>query len=761
MVPPTGLMQRSFGAGELAPALYARADSAKYAMGLRQCHNWLVHKAGGASNRPGTHYVASCKTNSPTVQLIPYFSEVVGESMLLECGAGYIRFYLQGAQVNVAGVGAYNGATAYVIGDLVLQGGVNYYCKANSTGNAPPNAAFWYPLTGTIFEVPTGFAGDLPAWSQNGRTITLTHHLHPAQELTFISLTRWTIRDLNPQPGVQPPTGLGLFTVNPGVRTYAYVVTAAKADSYEESEASGQAIDAGIAEPTPDKPITLTWDDPALFGLPIPAEFYVYCDPYGNGIYGFIGTAAYLPVFGTSIQFRDPGLVPDFTVTPPIPQPHFAVAGEYPSCVAHYQQRRFFGNTDHAPDAVFASRVGLPSNFGISSPLQDDDALIFRLAANQHNPVRHLVPLKQLIVLTDAGGWIVEGGTDGALAPQSINANQHIYAGCSSVRPVVVGNAILYVQARGTILRDVQFNINVDGLAGRDLTIFSSHLFGRGKSIRDLDYQPSPDSIIWVVREDGYMLGLTYLPDQDIWAWHRHSTGLLNADGTPGDGFFWSVCVVSEDDEDAVYFIVRRSVNGATVRYIERLATREIVDFDLDCHFVDAGLTYVGAPVNNVGGLGHLVGKVCAVLGDGAVIFNGDSTAANAANFTVNGGGTFPVVFPAAYSKIHVGLPIRFAEIETLDIDEPAGGVRDKQKRVPIVTALVDKSSRGFSAGPDTTHLSLYRAPSYEPAADEFTGQVEIAIQATFNKYGRVLIRQTDPLPVTILAVIPNAELGG
>lgn len=750
MAAPTSLMQRAFAAGELAPALYARADVAKYAIGLRKCHNWLIHKTGGASNRPGTHYVATCKTNSPTVQLIPYFSEVVGESMLLECGAGYIRFYLQGAQVNVAGVAAYNGATAYVIGDLVLQGGVNYYCKANTTGNAPPNAAFWYPLTGTIYEVPTGFAGDLPSWAQNGRTITLTHHLHQVQELTFISLTRWTIKNLDAQPAIAAPAMVGVTAGAVGARTFKYVVTAA-GPSYEESYASGVGIVASALEPTPDAPNVITWG--AVAGA---LEYYVYCDNYENGIFGFIGTA---PAGATTL--RDTGFVPDFTVTPPLVETHFAVAGEFPSCVAHYQQRRFFGNTDHAPDAVFASRVGFPSNFAISSPLQDDDALIFRLAANQHNPVRHLVPLKQLIVLTDAGGWIVEGGTDGALAPQSINANQHIYAGCSSVRPCVVGTAILYAQARGTILRDVQFNINVDGLAGRDLTVFSSHLFGRGKSIRDVDYQPSPDSIVWVVREDGYLLGLTYLPEQDLWAWHRHSTGLINADETPGDGFFWSVCVVSEDDEDAVYFIVRRTVNGATVRYIERLATREIVDFDLDCHFVDAGLTYVGAPVNNVGGLGHLVGKVCAVMGDGAVIFNGDSAAANAANFTVNGGGTFPVVFPAAYSKIHVGLPIRFADLETLDIDEPSGAVRDKQKRVPIVTALVDKSSRSFSAGPDKTHLSSYRAPSWEPGADEFTGQVEIAIQATFDKYGRVFIRQTDPLPITILAVIPNAELGG
>jgi hypothetical protein len=324
------------------------------------------------------------------------------------------------------------------------------------------------------------------------------------------------------------------------------------------------------------------------------------------------------------------------------------------------------------------------------------------------------------------------------------------YVGAHSTKPVVIGNSIIYMQARGSIPRDLQFDQQVEGLGGRDLTIFSSHLF-EGHTIRRMDFAQTPDSIVWFVRDDGILLGLTYIREQDVWGWHRHDT----------DGFFWEVCVVPEAEGDSVYLIVRRTIDAQTVRYIERLEPRDILNFDVDCFFVDAGLSYSGTPVNNVTGLEHLEGKVCAVVGDGAVVFDGNPSSPLAANFTVNGSGTFPVAFPASYSNIHVGLPIRFPEIETLDLDVQGSAVRDKQKRTGPLAVLIDASSRTFSAGPDAGHLRKYAPPPFEPASDAFTGQVELGITSTYTKYGRVLIRQTDPLPLTVLGVLPFVELGG
>jgi hypothetical protein len=740
-----GVIQRSFGGGELAPALHARADQVKYATGLKTCRNFLVMRSGGAANRAGTRFIQACKTASPEVQILPYYSENAGESLLIEAGATYLRFYKNGGQVDVVAPAAWAVGTPYVNGDIVQDVGINYYAIIASLGAVPAaNPAIWYPMPGNRLELPSPFP-DLFYWSQSGRTITMTHVDVQPYELTFVELTRWTLKKVDTKPTVTPPLNVALTPGGAGTRRFAYVVTAAGAD-YEESEASGQVINAACAAPTPDAPHVITWDPVA--GSP---EYYVYGDPYFNNTYGFLGTAT------GQTTFRDVGFVPDFTITPPIARVLFATVNNFPKVSASYQQRRFFGHTKASPDRIDGSRIGFPVNFGISSPLQDDDALTFRLAANQHQPIRHLVGVKQLVVLTDAGEWNVRGGQDGVLTPSAINADQQTYAGCSDIRPVVIGNSIIYVQARGSILRDLRFDIEVEGLAGRDLTVFSSHLFD-GRTIRRLDYAQVPHSIVWAVRDDGVLLGMTYIRELDVWGWHRHDTN--QPDGT--SGFFWDVCVVPEAAGDVVYFIVRRTIDGNTVRYIEKLEKREIdvALFDAQAFFVDAGLSYSGAPANNVTGLQHLEGQVCAVLGDGAVIYNGDPAGAQAANFTVTAGGTFPVDFPASYANIHVGLRI-IADLETLDLDVEGGNVRDKMKGVGPVQLLIDRSSRTFQAGPDSAHLRAYAPPTWEPGADEFTGQVEISPTKVLNKYGRVFVRQSDPLPLTILGIIPNVELGG
>lgn len=732
-LPVAGAIQRSFGGGELAPALHARADQVKYVGGLKQCRNFEVLRAGGARTRGGTRYVATCKTNSPTVQLLAYVSELTGESILIEAGASYLRFFKNGAAVTIAVPAAYNGATAYVIGDIVLSGGVNYYCILATTGNAPPNVTFWYPMpAGNLLELPSPFPS-LFAWSQQGRTITMTHEDINPYELTYEALTRWTLVKLVTGAKTAQVPGIGGTPGGVGTRTMAYKVTAAGAD-YEEGPPSGVQVFLGCADPTLAAPNIITWT--LVAGA---LEYYVYLDPFNNGTFGYIGTAT------GAASFRDIGFVADFTVTPPISIARFSTALDFPKTSASYQQRRCFGFTKAVPDGIDASRIGYPSNFGISSPLQDDDALRFRIVGRHHQPVQHLLSLKQgLIVLSSAGEWTVTGGQGAPLTPGGILPDQQAYLGSAAVRPIIIGNSIIYVQARGSIMRDLQFDIAVEGLAGRDMTVFSSHLFD-GHTIRRMDYAQTPNSIVWAVREDGVLLGCTYLREQDVWGWHRHDT----------DGFFWDVCIVPEAAGDTVYFIVRRTVNGATVRYIEKMMPREIAVFDTDAICVDASLSYSGAPVNTVAGLAHLEAKRVAVVGDGAVISDGVSGVA----YTVVAGAVTPV-FPASYSNIHVGLPFT-ADLETLDLDVQGSSVREKQKAIGPLAVLLEQSSRTFLAGPDSAHLKPYAPPAWDGTGDQFTGQVEMNISKAFNKYGRVFIRQAQPLPLTVLGVIPGVELGG
>jgi hypothetical protein len=734
------IIQRSFAAGELAPVLHSRADQAKYQTGLRTCRNFLVHREGGVSNRAGLKFVAAAKTTTAGTRLMRYVGSD-GIGFAIEMGQGYFRFFKNGAAIAVAGVPAWSSATAYIPGDLVVQAGVNYYCHTANTNQVPPNASFWHALTGAIYEIPTPYLiTALPNWNQSGNVITLTHLTQQPRELVFEGTTRWVLRTVSTAPTIAAPTGLTGTAGAAGTLTYKYVVTTAAADTYEESNPTGAVTIANAAEPTPTAPNVLNWN--AVTGA---AEYYVYCDPYNNGVFGFVGTAS-------SNSFRDTGFVPDFDVTPPVARVLFQSSNEFPTTAAQYQQRRFFANTNNEPDAIFGSRIGFRSNFGISSPLQDDDSITFRLAGNNHHAIRHLVALKAgLILLTDGGEWTVTGGggPKTPITPSSINADQETYVGISSVRAAVVGNAILYVQARGSVVRELRFDQQVEGLAGRDLTIFATHLFRR-VTVVSLDYQQVPDSIIWCVRSDGVLLGLTYVPDQEIWGWHRHDT----------DGLFEDAVVIPEAETDVLYCVISRTIGGATKRYIEKLERRDLKDgfVHSTSFFVDSGLSYSGTPADEFAGLDHLNGKIVAVYADGQVIFNGDPTSSSAASFTVTAG---KIRLTANFTNVHIGLPIRFGEIELLSLDVEGSNIRDKKKRVQAVSLLVDRSARAFYAGPDATRLRKFEPSAWEGTADLNTGQLELNLSSAFDKEGRVLIRMQDPLPLTILGVVPSVELGG
>jgi hypothetical protein len=740
---PQPIIQRTFAAGELAPVLHARADAAKYASGLKTCRNFLVRREGGVSNRGGLRFVASAKNWLVGTRLIRYVGSTSDDSALLELGDGYLRVFHDGGPVEVTSVPAWDGGTAYIPGDHVVYGGTNYYCFLGHTNHAPPNATYWYPLTDDIVEIPTPFtvAAGLPDWNQSGNVIVFTHPDLPPYELVFEELERWVLRAVTTSPGIVAPTSPAGTRNAPGGLSTFYKITAAAAESGEESEPSSVLAIYNHDTLSAAVPNWLDWV--AVTGA---AEYHIYADRYNNGTFGYIGTST------GKVSFRDGGQSPDLTMTPPMARTPFAATGSYPRHSANYQQRRYFANTDDEPDAVWGSRTGFPSNFGVSSPLQDDDAVTFRLAGNNHHPILHMVALKLgLVLLTEGGEWTLTGGAGAGspITPSSVSADQETYVGAAAgVRPCVIGEEILYVQARGSVMRSVRFHLESQGLAGVDLSIWSSHLLER-QTLIATDYQQVPHSIVWALRSDGVLLGMTYVPEQEVAGWHRHDTT---------NGIIEDICVVPEDDEDALYCLVARVIGGSTKRYIERLERRDIraTSYNADSFFVDSGLSYSGAPADVFGGLDHLEGEVVAVLADGEVIYDGDPDGADAASFTVTAG---EITLNDEYSDVHIGLRLT-SEVETLDLDVSGNDVRARQKRVASLTLLVEKSGGSFKAGLDDDHVTEFEPSSWEGDAP-YTGAQEIGIDAEWNNHGRVLIQQTDPLPLTILGIIPNVDAGG
>lgn len=256
----------------------------------------------------------------------------------------------------------------------------------------------------------------------------------------------------------------------------------------------------------------------------------------------------------------------------------------YPSTVTYFQDRIFFGGTTGQPQGVWGSKTGSYYDFGTSVPSQDDDALTFFLNARQINAISDLIALESLLAVTSSAVWRVTAGVDEVLTPATVGFKPQNYIGASpGVRSAFIGDSAIYAQPDGRRVRDLLFNFQFDKFTGNELSILAEHLFPYGSTITRMDYAQSPFSLLHSVRSDGVMPTLSYLRDQDVLGWSPWTTL-----GTIED-----VCSIPESGITSTYLIVKRTVNGASVRYMERFANREFANI-LDAFFVDAGITYDG-----------------------------------------------------------------------------------------------------------------------------------------------------------------------
>lgn len=256
--------------------------------------------------------------------------------------------------------------------------------------------------------------------------------------------------------------------------------------------------------------------------------------------------------------------------------------GTYPGTVAYYQQRRVYASSLNNPDTYWMSQPGAFTNMDASTPVSDGDAITGTPWSQQINGVQWLVPMPGgLVVLTGKGAWQLTGQNNGPITPSTQTATPQAYNGCNNiVEPIVVNYDILYLQAKGSIFRDLSYNFFVNIYTGTDLTVLSNHLFSN-YTFSQWAWSEEPYKLAWAVRNDGVLLSLTYLKEQEVFAWTRHDT----------DGLFVSVTTVTEPPVDAVYVIVKRYIRGNWVYYAERMDNRAWTSAE-NCFCVDAGLKY-------------------------------------------------------------------------------------------------------------------------------------------------------------------------
>lgn len=366
-----------------------------------------------------------------------------------------------------------------------------------------------------------------------------------------------------------------------GVTVFTYVVTAFSAIDGSQSIASSVATVTG-ATPSATNPNIITWSAVANA-----SEYQVY--RIINGVPGSIGIT-------TLLTLNDINQQPDFTQQPPNPLTDLGAAslfltqGNWPATCTYFQQRLCFANTVNQPTSIWMSQVGRYNNFNVSTPVRDDDAILFVIAGRATQPIIALVDLQKLVIHTESAEYAATGNQFGTITPSAINCVLQGTAGAALPAPITIGDCDVYVQARTQMVRDLRFRIGSYTYSGNDLTIFSTQLFAT-KSVVQWDWQQVKNSIVWAAMSDGSLYGLTYVPEQEIWAWHTH---------TFANGFVEDVCVVPNATEDTVYLTIRREINGQSVRYFEAMVPGTYNDtvYYSDFWGVDCGLAYDGTVTN-------------------------------------------------------------------------------------------------------------------------------------------------------------------
>lgn len=800
------IRQTNFSGGELSPYLHGRTDLPRFQTGLRACRNFFISRHGAAVSRPGTTYVAVKKqAGSDGIRLVPFiYSDE--QSYVLEFGHQYVRFYTGGAQVQHSDrlldykdevqvpavsellTGATSGAQGTVVsvsdagstGTLRLSGVSGSFIQDEQLiGGAGGDVVVNSALYTFAYEIVSPYSDtDLARlqWVQSGDVLTLTHPSYAPRTLTRVSATDWVFSTVS----FARPDGLngGTFYLKDPLpvadathpkREWDYYLTAvfrdAKGVLTESKPAKIENLSTALWPPAGvapyagqvaiyiDKTVTV-WVPAAGVGA-IPADHaWIQTRIYRGrgGYYGWIGDLN----VGDE-EFTDVGQEPVYADQPPRGQNPFEVYDdasvllrtEEPAAVAYFEERLCFGGTAERPGRLFCSVTGDYYNFDERFVQVKGEALNLELASRKRIDVRSMFGATRLLVFTGSSVWSVRGQQGEPLDFDSINMKMVEEIGAGFVPPLGVDGSVLYARAKGVGVRSLVPANTESDFQGLDISSVAEHLFtGLRKTVVDWCFQEDPWGLVWIVREDGKLLSLTYSLQDQQWAWASHDT----------DGEVVGICSVPEGDEDAVYLAVNRpdipTGFGSTV-YIERMTSRVNHDSVEDDVCLDSALRYDDAPALVIAGLTHLEGKDVWAVASGTAP-QGPYTVENGA-ITL---GELPEANDGGNVVLFVGLPFT-PELETLDL--AATQVRHAQKNVISVGFEVDNSV-GLSLGQDFEHLVEWRqrtvSSSYSPVVPT-TEFVVVPVLGTWNRTGRAALRQTLPLPVTVVALTRELDIGG
>ncbi|CAK7067791.1 MAG: hypothetical protein DELT_01727 [Desulfovibrio sp.] len=800
-------LQSDFTAGELSPSLLARVDLAKYSKGARTMRNFFVQSHGPAMKRPGFMWLGEL----PGPGMLVEFAFNSEQSYALVFGEKWLRVATHDGFIHTDEGVPYEIETPYTLEQArelsyVQSADVLFLaCRGVAPHrlmrlahdewrfeamnfDAPLAAPEWasggyvYAYTYGAYKISPYPSLDNPGTgeTENGTAVSVevyenaggtyrayasgTHYYYARGQSTwnaggetnlypvdlYTRVYRHAASFVNGAKDSEGKTSAAQL-----VTPYTYYVTAVNADGKESGISEG----ADITGPASNNwqagdYIQLTW-------LPVEGaeEYRVYKSEFG-------GRAGYVATIGSmsgGTTYQDYNVTPSVSEGAPVYADPFILEDangnqveDFPGAVCLFEQRLVFASSQNRPQTIWMSKSGDYDNFATYSPITDDSPIELTIASQEVSAANWMVPLRSLIFGTPSMEWEIAGAGGGAFAAKSARATPQSYWGSSLRRAMVVGNVILHVSSSGSQVRNLQYDFTSDSYGGADLTIMAAHILEK-ETVIDWAFQKNPDSVIWAVRSDGVLLGLTFQAEHQIAAWHRHDT----------QGKFTAVCSVPHGFEYSLFAIVERGVErksgesgaGGSRWHLERMAERYAGGDVAHAVFLDAARTFSGdTPVRTVSGLDHLEGKEVGVFTNGAV----------EAPRTVRDG---TITLDAPSDLVTVGL-LYTADLETMPVElmGQQGASVGLKKQISSVNVAFHESL-GVTVGVcvDLANLDTVNwqsahwrgNESYGTPPAPFTGIKHITVPALAENSASVCIRSESPTPVTVQSIMTRIEVKG
>lgn len=832
----------AFTVGEISPRLAGRTDIQQYYQSCSELLNMVVEFYGGAKKTPGTYFVNEVKSSAKQTRLKRFvFSDT--QAYILEFGDQYIRFYKNNGQIihTTLTASGWVTSTGYVVGNFVNSNGVIYYCvTAHTSGTFATDLAAGKWVVQSAYEIPTSYL-EADIWelqfAQKEDVLYITHPDYPQAELTRTGHTAWTLTAIDysvtpARPALMDPN-ITTTTITLTDASHPAVTLTASASLFDTTSPSLHIgsiwkVNSAKSVSAPD------WETDTAYTtanyVNFNDEVYFCASNHTSGASFSVDLAAgkwslqdlYIKITAVASATSASGTIlygskleASSAATTNWQEGSWSKKRGYPKSVTLYESRLVYGYTNFQPQTTWESKTASYKTFNLGTQL-DTDAMSFKADTNEVEVINWIFPANEILIGTVSGLHTLGTGSDSvALTPTSSRIKKKSRDGVSSVMPYQIGNYVYYWQKYTRILREYAYSLDVDNFNTNDATAFAEHISASG--IVDMDYQQSPLSVLWSVRADGKLISFTRQIEQKVAGWAQHDT----------QGLYKSVAVIPKTSYDEIWFIVERTINGATKKYIEYMVAPEFVDQE-DAFFVHSGLTLdapftitnitaatppvvtctntltdgdiikirgvvgmtevnnkkykvagraagsfhlhdlagnnvVGAGytayvsggeardcVSTLTGLSHLEGKTVQILADGA----------NHPNRVVTSG---EVTLDDSYSQINVGLGYT-GRLTTNDY-EPAPGKRAAQGRIKrIANILVNLyKSLGCRVGAtaDLMDNIVFRTSAMptDQAPALFTGIKEISFPSGWDREKKVIIEQTQPLPLHVLSIIIEGEI--